>query len=64
MTKQRSPETLEIMIEARVARLRADALVAANEHWKATHPEKSAAQRLDEALKRVLARRGRGMEPQ
>ena len=60
MPKPRDPETLDVMIEARIARLYADALVAANEDWKRTHPEKSAVQHLDEALQRVLARRRRG----
>lgn len=55
-----SKETLELMIEARIARLHLDALRAANEDWKRTHPEKSGAQILDEALQRVLARRRRG----
>ena len=53
-------DTLNLMIEARVARLYADALRAANEDRKRTHPEKSAVQYFDEALQRVLARRRRG----
>ena len=56
----RSPETLELMIQARIARLYADALVAANEDWKRTHPEKPIGERFDELVQKALARRRRG----
>lgn len=57
MPKQRDPETLDIMIKARVARLYADALTAAYDDWRRTHPERPAAEIFDEAFERALRRR-------